>query len=107
MHIQGRRRWFWQRQNEDLVLRARLRNALRAVRSSRPTIILISMRRLTFSLEEGQRQATLLALAELALSRPGWDHMLREIAQELDGADMFEGFKRTSEDRVKSERAPL
>lgn len=64
---------------------------------------------MTLELDEGQRQMTLLALAELALSRPGFDHSLREIAEKMDnpGCPMFEGFKQTSADRVKSERGPL
>lgn len=59
------------------------------------------------SLEEEQRQATLLALAELALSRPGWDYMLGEIAELLQGREMFGEFKRLNADRVKSERSSL
>jgi hypothetical protein len=35
-------------------------------------------------LEEGQRQATLMALAHLAVERPGWKHMLSEIALLMD-----------------------
>jgi hypothetical protein len=57
--------------------------------------------------DEGERQVLLLALAELALSRPGWDTMLREIAEKFGGVPLFESFKRTSADRVKAERAPL
>lgn len=49
----------------------------------------------------------LLALAELALSRPGWEPgLLRPIAEKLNGAQMFDHFKRLSADRVKAERAP-
>jgi hypothetical protein len=60
-----------------------------------------------FTIEEGERQAVLLALAELALSRPGWDDMLRRLAEKLNGLEMFDGLKLTSADRVASERAPL
>jgi hypothetical protein len=70
----------------------------------------------TYELDEEDRQAVLLALAELALSRPGWDAMLSEIAKKLNphqksffdsGLTMFENFKLTSADRVKAERGPL
>jgi hypothetical protein len=58
---------------------------------------------------ESQRQMIVLALAELALSRPGWDESIREIVRHYDGEGlpMFEGFKRTSADRVRAERGPL
>lgn len=49
----------------------------------------------------------LLALAELALSRPGWDDALRRIAEHYQGVEIFERFKVTSADRVKAERGPL
>jgi len=38
----------------------------------------------TLEIEEGERQAILLALAHLAIERPGWDDMLREIAKKMD-----------------------
>jgi hypothetical protein len=57
-----------------------------------------------FTIDEGERQAVLLALAELALSRPGWDDMLSRIAEKLNGLDLFEEFKQTSADRVNAER---
>lgn len=60
-----------------------------------------------FTFEEGQRQMVLLAIAELALSRPGWDYALGEIAQQLGGVDMFAEFKRLNADRVKGERIPI
>jgi hypothetical protein len=58
---------------------------------------------------EGQRQMIVLALAELALSRPGWDESIREIVRHYDaeGLPMFEGFKRSNADRVSAERGPL
>lgn len=58
---------------------------------------------------EGQRQMIVLALAELALSRPGWDESIREIARHYDGEGlpMFEGFKSSNADRVRAERGPL
>jgi len=60
-----------------------------------------------FEFDEGQRQMMLLAIAELALSRPGWDWTLGKLAQQLQGAEMFTEFKRVNADRVKSERMPL
>ena len=35
-------------------------------------------------LDESQRQAVLMALAHLAVERPGWDVMLEEIAAKMD-----------------------
>lgn len=56
-----------------------------------------------------QRQMILLALAELALSRPGFEEHIREIARHYDseGLPLFESFKTGNADRVKSERGPL
>lgn len=59
------------------------------------------------SLDEGQRQMMLLAIAELSLSRPGWDDALGEIADVLRGRAMFDEFKRLNADRVKGERLDL
>jgi hypothetical protein len=53
----------------------------------------------TITIEEEQRQVILLAIAHLALARPGWDYMLTEIALRMDnkGPDgkpqMFSEFK--------------
>jgi len=38
----------------------------------------------TFEFDESQRQAILMALAHLAVERPGWDYMLGEIAKKMD-----------------------
>lgn len=57
--------------------------------------------------EEGDRQMTLLALAELALSRPGWNDALERIAFLLRGEKIFRRFKEVNADRVKAERGPL
>ena len=62
---------------------------------------------MNFEIEEEQRQMVLLAIAELALSRPGWDWTLGELAKLLHGEEMFAEFKRLNADRVKAERAPL
>jgi hypothetical protein len=53
-----------------------------------------------YSMEESDRQATLLALATLALHRPGWNWMLGEIAEKLQGRQMFDEFKRLNNDRI-------
>jgi hypothetical protein len=60
-------------------------------------------------LEEGERQMLVLALAELALSRPGWNDCLQRIAQRVDneGAPMYSELKRLNADRVRVERGPL
>lgn len=48
--------------------------------------------------EESERQAVLLALAHLAIERPGWDYMLSQIALKMDNEvggrpEMFDQFK--------------
>lgn len=57
--------------------------------------------------DEGERQMLLLAIAELALSRPGFNDTLGEIADKLHGRQQFEEFKRVNGDRVKAERGDL
>lgn len=52
----------------------------------------------TIIFEEGERQAVLLALACLALDRPGWDEFLSDIAAKMDNTkdgkpEMFSQFK--------------
>lgn len=49
-------------------------------------------------LEEGERQMCLLALAKLAVERPGWDYALNRLALKMDNAKdgravMFDQFK--------------
>jgi hypothetical protein len=57
------------------------------------------------SIEEEERQMILLALAQLALERPGWDDALTRIAQKMDNttsegkAEMFEAFKKANADK--------
>ncbi|MDB6022975.1 MAG: hypothetical protein JWQ04_2832 [Pedosphaera sp.] len=59
----------------------------------------------TIVLDERQRQAVLLALAHLAVERPGWDYMLTQIALLMDNRlpgdrpQMFEDFKRFHDPR--------
>jgi len=69
----------------------------------------------TVEFDAADRQMVLLALAELALSRPGWDYALGEIAERfsppspeaISGRELFDQFKRLNADRVKAERIPL
>jgi hypothetical protein len=61
-------------------------------------------RRAMFVFEESDRQLVLLALAELSVSRPGFDDALGRIADQLVGRDMFEKFKRLKADREKATR---
>lgn len=58
---------------------------------------------------ECRRQMLVLALAELALSRPGWDHSIREIVRNYDDEklSMFESFKASNADRVKATHGDL
>lgn len=52
--------------------------------------------------DEGQRQMVLLALAVLALNRPGFDYALGVIASkfELPSGGLFEGFKEANRDQI-------
>lgn len=58
-------------------------------------------------LDEGNRQLILLAVAELALSRPGFDDTLGRLSELFYGREMFEGFKRSNADRVKASHGPF
>jgi hypothetical protein len=62
---------------------------------------------MTIEIGEAERQTLLLALAELALSRPGWDEHLGEIADAFLGREMFDEFRRLNADRVVAERGSL
>jgi hypothetical protein len=55
----------------------------------------------TITLEEEDRQLTLLALACSSLLHPGFDYALGEIAENLHGRPMFEELKRLNADRIK------
>lgn len=55
------------------------------------------------TIEEGERQTTLLALAELSLRRPGWLDHLERIANKFNGRDMFDGFRETSADLIRAD----
>jgi hypothetical protein len=54
-------------------------------------------------LEEGDRQLVLLSLALCALDRPGFDHALSRIAEQLApaGVALYTEFKRLNADRFK------
>jgi hypothetical protein len=52
--------------------------------------------------DESQRQAILMALAHLAVERPGWDTMLRTIAKKMDGGEcpVYSEFKKLHREKV-------
>jgi hypothetical protein len=56
---------------------------------------------------EEERQLILLALAELSLSRPGWDDALRRIAVGLFGEAIYIELMRLNADRVKETHGRL
>ena len=60
---------------------------------------------MTLQLAEEDRQVIVLALAHLAVDRPGWDDLLQRIASELGGLEMYKEFERMYEDfkRLKLE----
>jgi hypothetical protein len=60
---------------------------------------------MTFDVDESQRQMILLAIARLAVERPGWDWTLGELAQQLKGRALFEDFKQLKREEV-GEPAP-
>ena len=56
-----------------------------------------STRTIELKLDDRDSQAVVLAMAHLAIERPGWETYLRGIAERLDpGLAMFDEFKRTS-----------
>lgn len=55
----------------------------------------------TFEIEEEERQMVLLAIAILAIVRPGFAWALGEVAEKLQGRPMFEAFKQFNEDQYK------
>lgn len=63
----------------------------------------------TITIDESQRQAILLAIAHLGISRPGWDYMLTQIALQMDNKrpdgepEMFRQFQEIE----KRARAPV
>ena len=64
------------------------------------------MNPITITIEESQRQAILLALAHLAIERPGWHSFLSEIALVMDNnvdskPQLFTEFWRIRHERVR------
>jgi len=55
---------------------------------------------MTVDLDEEQRQMILLALAELSLRRPGWHAALGDMASQFCGREMYDAFRKTSDDIV-------
>jgi hypothetical protein len=59
------------------------------------------------TLDESQRQLVLMALAHLAIERPGWDHVLNDIALKVDYQEkpgrgtMYDGFRQLRQLAVK------
>lgn len=56
-------------------------------------------------IDECERQMLILAMAELALSRPGFDHPLKAIAQRIDNQvdSMYDAMKRLHADRIAAD----
>jgi len=54
----------------------------------------------TVEVTEEQRQALILAAAELSLSRPGWYAFLRETADAFNGGVLFELIRVTNAHRI-------
>jgi hypothetical protein len=46
------------------------------------------------TIDEGQRQLLLLALAKLSIEGPGWHWTLGELAEEFSGRALFEQFRK-------------
>lgn len=49
---------------------------------------------MTIDISEEDRQMILLAIAQLAVRRPGWREAIRELAVKLAGEEMYEEFRR-------------
>lgn len=54
-----------------------------------------------FPIGEGERQMVLMALAHLAVERPGWDYALTEIAKKMD---TLENWKRRQHEALRGQR---
>jgi len=54
---------------------------------------------MVFEIDEGTRQAIILALAHFSIERPGWEDLLSRIAKDFGDIDlkMFESFKKIEE----------
>ena len=58
----------------------------------------------TLELDEGERQMLLMALAHLAVERPGWDDALMRVALRIDNEDngrpqLYDNFRRLHRNR--------
>jgi len=58
-----------------------------------------------YDLDDSDRQMLILATAELALRRPGWDPALSALAVKLEGPTLFVKHKILSRDVTKPEAA--
>lgn len=56
---------------------------------------------MTIQIDEGQRQMILLALAHLAVERPGWKVALADTALVMDDGTMFHTFYQLRHDVVR------
>jgi len=50
-----------------------------------------------FEIAEEERQMIALALARLAVERPGWDDALARLAAKFHASEMFDEFKKTNQ----------
>jgi hypothetical protein len=75
------------------------------------------MKPIKVELEDGERQLVLLALAELSLSRPGFDFALNNIAVKMDNAmvgfesesrrgELYDAFRELNRDRITPIEGP-
>lgn len=61
---------------------------------------------INLEMEEGQRQMLIMALAHLAVERPGWDRTLNELAMKIDNvkegrAQLYDDFKRLHKEQLE------
>jgi hypothetical protein len=56
---------------------------------------------MTITLDESQRQMILLAMAHLAVERPGWKMALEETARIMDDGSTFRTFYQIRHDTVR------
>lgn len=47
----------------------------------------------TFKIDEADRQAIILGLAELSIARPGWVEYLAGIARQMQSEQLFDAFR--------------
>jgi hypothetical protein len=67
----------------------------------------MNMSNMSITIREEERQMILLALAKLAIERPGWDNALSDIARLMDGnLAMYNEMKKTAELGVLSDPVP-